>query len=311
MKQGILITAYKEISHLKKLLDFFDDDFYFYIHIDKKSRITKDEIEMIPNAKNVVFFSRQFNVNWGGLNYLNSMLLLSKEAIKNPDIEYFHTISGQDLPIKSCNKIKSLLVKNRGREYLENFEMPVKVRDWGRDGGMDRICYFNFYDLFNAKTISGKIAIHGLLKAQRILKIKRNIQQDLPKFFGGSIFWTLSYPCLKYVVDYTEKHPYFLQRLKYSFCSEEIYYQTIIMNSAFKENVVNNNLRYIEWNERNGNKPANLDETDYDKIIKSDAIFARKFEYPVSKKLMNKIEEHISYSEKLTVRSLKIPNQDQ
>jgi hypothetical protein len=293
MKQGVLITAYKEISHLKKILDFFDDDFYFYIHIDKKSQIPKNEIEIIQKSKNVMFISREFKVNWGSTKHLKAILLLSKKAVENEDIEYFHLITGQDFPIKSCNEIKSFLVKNREREYIENFEMPVKVRDWGKDSGMDRISYYNFYDLFNAKTIRGKITIRGLLEAQKILKIKRNIQQDLPKLFGGGTYWTLSYPCLKYVVNYTEKYPELLKRFKWSFCVEEIYFQTLIMNSAFKKNVVNNNLRYIEWNQKNGNKPAILDKTDYDNIIKSDAIFARKFEYPVSKKLINKIEEHI------------------
>lgn len=292
MKQGILITAYKEISHLKKVLDFFDDDFYFYIHIDKKSQIPKKEIEMIQNSKNVMFVSREFQVNWGSTKHLKAILLLSEEAIKNKNIEYFHLITGQDFPIKNCNKIKSFLVKNRESEYIENFEMPVKVRNWGKDSGMDRICYYNFYDLFNAKTIRGKITIRGLLEAQKILKIKRNIRQDLPKLFGGGTYWTLSYPCLKYIVDYTEKYPDLLKRFKWSFCAEEIYFQTLIMNSAFKKNVVNNNLRYIEWNQKNGNKPAILDETDYDNIIRSDAIFARKFEYPVSKKLIDKLTEN-------------------
>ena len=37
MKQGILITAYKNVIHLKKLINFFNDDFCFYIHIDKKT----------------------------------------------------------------------------------------------------------------------------------------------------------------------------------------------------------------------------------------------------------------------------------
>ena len=292
MKQGILITVHKEINHLKKILDFFDDDFYFFIHIDKKCKITEKEFESIQNHKNVLYISRQFKINWGSVNLLKSRLLLSKEAVKNKNIEYFHAISGQDFPIKSCSEIKSLLISNR-KEYLENFEMPVKVRDWGREEGMDRVSYYNFYDVFNAKTIRGKIAIRVLLKLQKLLKITRNISRDLPKLFGGEAWWTLSYPCLKYVVDYTEKHPYFLKRLDYSLSAEEIYYQTVIMNSAFKANVVNHNLRYIDWELRNGNKPANLDETDYEKIIRSDAIFARKIEYPVSKTLIDRIENNL------------------
>ncbi len=59
------------------------------------------------------------------------------------------------------------------------------------------------------------------------------------------------------------------------------------MNAPFAEKVVNNNLRYIDWVARNGNNPAVLDETDFEKVMDSNAFFARKFEYPVSEKLMN------------------------
>ena len=293
MKQGILITAYKEFHHLIKLINFFDDDFYLYIHIDKKSPITKDETEVIQKAKNVVFYSRQFNVNWAGINHLKSFLLLSREAMKNENIDYFHAISGLDFPTKSCSSIKRYLINNNGKEFLNCSEMPRKV--WGDDGGMSKICYFNFYEFFNGHSRIGGNILHLLRKAQKKLKIKRNIPQNFPKLFGGSPWWTLSYPCLKYVVDYTKNNPCFLKRFKYTFGPTEIFFQTIIMNSHFKPNVINNDLRYIDWNNRNGSNPSNLDETDYDKIIKSDAIFARKFTYPVSERLVNKIEERITH----------------
>jgi len=77
-----------------------------------------------------------------------------------------------------------------------------------------------------------------------------------------------------------------LNRLKHSFCSEEIYFQTIIMNSPFSDKVINNNLRYIKWEYKNGSMPAILDEEDYEEVEKSNQLFARKIEYPVSMKLV-------------------------
>ncbi|MEB3121991.1 MAG: beta-1,6-N-acetylglucosaminyltransferase [Snowella sp.] len=293
MKQAILITAYKDFNHLIEMIRFFDDDFYLYIHIDKKSLISKDDIEIIQNANNVVFLSRQFNVNWGGLNHLKSILLLSEEAIKNEDTEYFHIISGQDFPTKSCDYIQDFITKNKGKEFLEFFEIPAK--QWSdEEGGMSRIWYFNFYDFFNAKTITGQKIISFLIKIQIKLKFKRQMQQNLPKLFGGSTWWTLSYSCLKYVIDYTKNKPYLLKRFKYTFASEEFFFQTIIMNSPFKDNVVNNNLRYIEWKCKNNSCPAILDDTDFDNIIVSDAIFARKFQQSISEKLIDKIKEYIT-----------------
>ncbi|MNG36128.1 hypothetical protein D3C84_1230620 [compost metagenome] len=62
------------------------------------------------------------------------------------------------------------------------------------------------------------------------------------------------------------------------------------MNSAFAKKVTNNNLRHIDWIARNGNNPAILDATDYDKLVQTDALFARKFEYPMSIELLGKIK---------------------
>jgi hypothetical protein len=113
----------------------------------------------------------------------------------------------------------------------------------------------------------------------------------LPKLFGGSTWWTLSRPCLKYVVDYTKSHPDLLGRLRHSFCSEEIYFQTVIMNSPFAAQVDGNNLRYIDWRFRNGSLPAVVDETDYDCVAKPDVIFARKFQHPISATLIEELDK--------------------
>ena len=37
MKQAILIIGYKSIDNIMRIIDYFDDNFQFYIHIDKKS----------------------------------------------------------------------------------------------------------------------------------------------------------------------------------------------------------------------------------------------------------------------------------
>ena len=285
-----MVTAYKDIDRLKILTDLFDDDFSFYIHIDKKSRIAKEEIELLENAKNVHFISREYNVNWSGFNHTKCILLLSKEALKDKRIKYIHLISGQDYPIKSCQEIKDLLVKKNGAEFLAHFELPTK--NWpASNGGLNRVDYFHLYNLLNVKTKMGSKINSAFVKIQKKLHLKRN-REHLPKLYGGWSWWTLSYPCLKYVIDYTEKNPLFFKRFEYTAMACEMYFQTIIMNSPFKKNVINNDLRYIVFNEGNPN-PNILDESDYEGIVSSDAIFARKIVYPASKKLIEKINSHI------------------
>ena len=291
MKQGILITAFNQFKLLKKLVDFFDDDFSILIFLDKKSNFSEEEIETLRNSRNVVYLTRLFNVNWGGPKQLKSRLLLSEEALKFHDIEYFHFITGQDFPIKSCEYIKNFIRTNKGKEFIGNTELPKK--EWIGNGGLDRMRYYYFHDYINYKTKVGKRVLKASRFLQKLLKVNRKIPEGFPKLYGGSPFWTLSYPSLKYVVDYTKENPKFLKRFDFCFAATEIYFQTILMNSHFRENVINKNLRYIDYQIRNNYSPAFLDETDYEKLLASDALFARKLRYPTSEKLILKIEENI------------------
>lgn len=273
------------------MIHFFNDDFLLYIHIDKKSSISEDDLDMIKQAKNVSFLSRKYNVNWGGYNIVKAILMLSEEAVKNKKIDYIHLISGQDFPIKNNDHIQKIMEENKGREFINYFKMPAPF--WSDNGGFDRISYYHYYDTLNARTYFGRKTINFLVKLQKLMKIKRNIQKSPYEFYGGSTWWSLSYACLSHVIDFTKDRPDYLKKFEHSFAADEIFFQTIIMNSPFKNKVVNNNLRDVDWQYRNGSRPAVLDISDYEKLMDSDAIFARKFKDPISNILIEKVEQGI------------------
>lgn len=284
MKQAILITAYKDAGRLRELVDIFGNgDFEFYIHVDKKSNISDAECAELAGCPHVACVSRKYKVNWGGMNHLKCVLSLAREALKNKEIGYIHSISGSDYPIKNPLYFKKFAEGNQ-KEYLENF--PVPASRWYK-GGMNRVEYYHPMDLINIRDWGQLKYYYRFLGIQEKLGIKRSYSSKLPPLHGGSIWWTLTYDCVKYVVDYTFKHPRLLRRLKYAFIPEEFYFQTVIMSSPFAKNVVDDNLRYIDWNERNGNCPAVLDVTDVEAIRESAALFARKVESPVSDELID------------------------
>ena len=49
--QAILITAYKNYHHLEDLVNFFDGSFNIYIHIDKKSSISKENLNKLSSKE--------------------------------------------------------------------------------------------------------------------------------------------------------------------------------------------------------------------------------------------------------------------
>ena len=268
MKQAILITAYKDIQSLVDIVEFFDDRFNFYIHLDKKSDINPSELLQKPN----VFITNHYKVNWGGFNHLQAILFLSKAALKNKDNTFFHLITGEDFPIKS---VTDFLKIDISENYIKYYELPAMV--WKDNGGLDRLYYYQFYDLFNSKTKFGKKIIESLVTLQKLIGFKRSVSNlSSYKLYGGSTYWSLNRFALDHVINFALSNKEFLSRFKNTFCAEEIFFHTVLVNSTFLNTIENTHLRFIDWTTGRGGYPAFLDESDFESLIKSHNIFARK-----------------------------------
>ena len=283
MKQAILITAYKNADQLSDIINWFDDDFVFYVHIDKKSKIDLNPVMKIKNRE--IHIYNEYEVKWGGFNHLKAILFLSQKALENKSVVFFHAISGQDYPVKPITYFKEQL--DLSRNYIEYFDLPHE--QWV-GGGMNRFDYYNFYDLLDGKKYGYLIIL--LSKIQNVLKLKRPYPIGFPKLYGGGTWWSLTRVALQYVMDYTDDCPFFFNRMKYTFCAEEVFFQTILLNSPLVGEIVNDDLRYIDWVSGRGGRPAFLDESDFSKIVSSENLFARKFDPVISKELKMIIDSY-------------------
>jgi hypothetical protein len=83
----------------------------------------------------------------------------------------------------------------------------------------------------------------------------------------------------------------YLRAVRTAFVPEEIFIQTYFLHSKLRSLVVNEDLRYTDWTERNGSRPAFLDETDAESLSNSTALFARKMDSKISRRLLDIIDE--------------------
>lgn len=103
---------------------------------------------------------------------------------------------------------------------------------------------------------------------------------------------SLSSKCVRYIIQNFHEDKRFFYRLHFTFGSDEVYFQTIIMNSPFSDSVVFDNLRYIDWfNPEFGPKTLNL--SDWNRIITSESLFARKIHPQKSKTLIEELNSRI------------------
>lgn len=286
MKQAILITAYKNFEHLESIVKNFNQDFEIYIHIDRKVKIPQIIYKRLMDYPQVKLLIQRYRIYWGDLNHVKAIILLCKEALHSNDIGYIHMISGGDYVVKNIEYFKIFFEQNRHVEFLENFCLPTTR--W-EGGGLNRLKYFHFNFFFNVQTPRGWNWYKKLLKWQEKFFFKRDMFFEY-NIYGGSTWWSLSRECVQYIVNYTETKPAFFRRLRFTFVPEEIYIPTIVMNSTFAKNVINDNIRYTIWEYRNGNIPANLDIRDLKPILISNNIFARKMEYPYASELIDQLQ---------------------
>jgi hypothetical protein len=291
MSHAILVTAYKDFESLLALAEYFTEPFRIFIHIDSRSKIhrTKPEIlKKLQGLKQVRIIQRNQKINWGGINHLYAYLELAAAAIKEPDIKFFHLLTGQDYPIKSQACILDFFDANPENSYIDH--APLSSSRWsGNDAASDRIEYYHLYDLLN----NGKTGITLNLKfidLQKRIGFKRKYKATLPRLFFGWTYWSLNRAAMAYVINYTQTTPRLIQRLKHTFCAEETYVQTILCNSPLSDSLINNNLRYVDWHSnRGGVNPSILDLSDYETLCRSPALFARKFDSVHSKELRQKL----------------------
>jgi len=87
----------------------------------------------------------------------------------------------------------------------------------------------------------------------------------------------------------------FVRFFRHVLIPDELFFQTIVMNSRFRDDVVNDTLHYVDWDADPG--PAILTVADVDRIETSGKLFARKFDVAVDSEVLDLLDEHIERDE--------------
>jgi len=93
-----------------------------------------------------------------------------------------------------------------------------------------------------------------------------------------------------------EKEDWIKEVFGQSVCGDELFLQTVARNSEFAEKICNPNTmrsvpdtRHIDWERGSNNNPYVFREADYEELMKSKALFARKFDLNIDQKIVEKL----------------------
>ncbi len=288
MRLAYLITAYKDAASLHELAQLCSQTGYVYIHVDKKSKTITDEDIQKLNEMNRCRAIRKYSIAWGGFNHVRAILELLMMATGNEDVSYVHLLTGEDFPLVSMEELDRRFLNNPSiyMSYITPEELPetVTVRyryyNWFRDKNVKNKCLWQLQNI--------------TVKLQKLAGVYRRGIGEFERIYKGLVYISMPKEAMADVVEYVARHENFWEDLSKCQVPEEFFFQTIFMNdSKWSERVVDKELRYMDWSKGDGASPAYLQEADYEKIIESDCLFARKFHPEVSKSLRDKIKGKI------------------
>jgi len=314
MNIAYLILAHNQPLQLERLIERLNNpNADFYIHVDKKSTDVASINEAVAKYKNAKVIS-VYNVNWMGFNMVKSTLRLIELAHSSAKhYKYYVLLSGQDYPIKTNEYLNDFFYKHH-----EDFISYNKISHLP-DAFTNKVQFFHFPDIAytnprSAKKIPILVKLYyGVYKRFNKYIPKRSFYKNLEPYFGSQWF-VLTGETIDFILQFIEENKDYMKFMRFTEGPDEMFFQTIILNSERKNNLYDYNtyidwlktrkdgevfihqfssLRYMDWSERGKPKPAVLDNSYYETLKASKELFARKFDEVISAGLLNQVDEQL------------------
>ena len=281
-RHAYMIMAHGNLAGLEKLLSVLDDAHNdIYVHIDLKCKDFNSDkfIQHIQNAR--IWFVDRVKVNWAGYSQIKAELILLKEATKEYH-QYYHLMSGVDFPLKTQLEIRQFFSANNGKEYIRFDENANQSGDF-----LDRVRYFYFFQdkigRNRGKSCRRLLQIQRFLLAlQKRLKIDRT-RRSKYRMYKGTNWFSITHQMAIFVL---QNEKYIKKYFRFGLGADEVFLHTLAMASPYKEQIVNNCLRYIDWVRGD---PYIFTDNDYDELIVNKNLFARKFNYEKDPMVIDKL----------------------
>lgn len=287
MKHAYTIMAHNNKEQLKILLELLDDENNeIYLHIDARSDMTFDGLQESLKHSTLHTY-KKYRIYWGHITLAECQLFLLGEAVKAYH-DYYHLISGSDLPLKTNREIDAFFSGIEGKQLI-NFDS---------DGPSENL---------NCKYVH---PLQPLIA--RCKKKQYKLQYRLHRIDDG--FVALQRACGRssgcsrgcnwndithdLAIDYLQHEKELIRKLRFAYCGDESILQTyyrwygdrweLYSASPRLEDSV---LRKVDWERTNGLSPYVWRSEDYETLMSCGMLFARKFDWNVDRQIILKIRD--------------------
>lgn len=263
MRIAHLILAHKNPDQLEMLVKALQHpSFHIFIHVDAKA--DQSAFEFLVKYPNLSFVKKRTKIYWAGYGTIQGTLNGFEEIIPL-NFDYINVLSAQCYPIKTADQIHDFFAANNGTEFItcESIE----------DTWKEAASRVENYHLINFR-IPGKYRLEKVMTA---VLPKRKPPFGF-KMVGRANWFALTNHAADFIMKFQQEKKAWVRYFKLCWGADEFFFSSILYNTEFKSNI-KPNLTYVDWSviEEKGH-PKILDSGDFDKIMQSDKLFARKFD---------------------------------
>jgi len=265
MRHAYLIMAHTNFDQLQALIDLLDDARNdIYLHIDKKVQ----NLPAVTARHSGLFMTDRIDVVWGSYSQIRCEMTLFRAAAEG-HYQYYHLISGMDLPLKTQDEIHAFFKEHNGMEFIAIDPVTETTKDFSF-----RTQYYHLLTDYagNGKSLFRKglrFLDRVLVSAQKALHITRKGGAALYK---GANWVSITDTMVRHILS---QETAIEKQFRLSYCADELFLQSIAMESSLRENITGTCMRAIDWHR---GSPYTYRAEDVPGLLASENLWGRKFD---------------------------------
>ena len=301
MNIAYLISAFTDPKHLKRLIDALNTEgAFFFVHIDKKMDIR--QFKNLCKGSNIFFLPDRVRIYWGTYSQVEFQIRLIKAALSDGHrFDKLFMLSGQDYPLWSNNQIMQWVEETKGRDFISGIcidsddveERYKQIYRLNRPQTDIKWTSYKMNDI-TSKALRKTLLMMGSKKPLNFM-----VEGRTWHLYKGSDYFALTHETAEFVFKQWKRNKEIKDYFKSSFAPSETCIHTIIFNNPFykeKADLHKGNyttlkaltpLHHIEYDPIIKVWKAD----DFDELMKSEKMFARKFETETSGELLDIIDK--------------------
>jgi len=270
------LTVHTRPEQVGRLLDRIGDaDDHYYVDVFNKGLEDK-WLQVLDRPAYDIEKVFKYSNGWGSFKLVQATLD-AMEHFRDKPYDYFINLSGQCYPLRPIEQIKQRLAAENGKSFVEYEPFP-RPRWSDEKGGYRRLERIYFRPFRHA----------NMWSVPRIRKIPLGMRP-----YGGSQWFCLHKAHVEFVLSFLEEHPEVVSFYKRSLIPDEMFFQTILMNSEVRDEIVNDNKRFTDWSKKCTPLPATLLSEDVPRLERSGKFFARKFDTMMDAKVLDILDSRL------------------